>query len=172
MEAGRWFKRLIMEIHMTVNGTQVAVEAAPADTLLIILRQKLGLTGAKPGCELGDCGACSVIFNGKLARSCLLKAGQLEGAEVITIEGIHGEDGGPNDLQQAFVEFGATQCGYCTPGMIIAAEVLLRSNPQPSREEIREHLAKNLCRCTGYEQIFEAIEFTADQRNSKEKAHG
>lgn len=146
-----------MEIHMTVNGSQVAVEAAPADTLLIILRQKLGLTGTKPGCELGDCGACSVIYNGKLARSCLLKAGQLEGAEVVTIEGIYGEDGGPNDLQQAFAEFGATQCGYCTPGMILQATALLGRNPEPSAGEIADALEDNLCRCGAHRRIVLAV---------------
>ncbi len=157
-----------MNLSFTVNNAEVNLEVSPQQTLLSVLRNRLGLMGTKPGCEVGDCGACSVILDGELARACLIKANQLEGTSVTTIEGIHDEEGGPNDLQQAFIEFGATQCGYCTPGMIIAAEALLTRTLQPTRQEIRQHLEKNLCRCTGYQQIFEAVEHTAELRRNKE----
>ena len=123
--------------------------------------------GTKSGCEVGDCGACSVILDGELARACLIKAAQLDGTLVKTIEGLHNEEGGPNDMQQAFIDFGATQCGYCSPGMIVAAEVLLNKNLNPTRMEIKEYLVENLCRCTGYQQIFEAVEHTAELRKNK-----
>lgn len=157
-----------MNLSFTVNNAEVKLDVSPQQTLLSVLRNRLGLMGTKPGCEVGDCGACSVILDGELARACLIKANQLEGTSVTTIEGIHDEEGGPNDLQQAFIEFGATQCGYCTPGMIIAAEALLNRTLQPTRQEIRQHLEKNLCRCTGYQQIFEAVEHTAELRRNKE----
>lgn len=157
-----------MNLSFIVNNAEVKLEVSPHQTLLSVLRNQLGLMGTKPGCEVGDCGACSVILDGELARACLIKANQLEGTSVTTIEGIHDEEGGPNDLQQAFIEFGATQCGYCTPGMIIAAEALLNRTIQPTRQEIRQHLEKNLCRCTGYQQIFEAVEHTAELRRNKE----
>jgi len=140
-----------------LNGQPVSVEA-PADiSLLHLLRDYLGLTGSKEGCGIGECGACSVILDGRLVNSCLTLAAQAGRRSVTTIEGIRGPDGVPNDLQQAFIEYGAVQCGYCTPGMVLAGEALLAHNPSPTRSEIREAISGNLCRCTGYQQIVDAI---------------
>ena len=156
-----------MIITMTVNGDRIQQEA-PADvSLLHFLRDYLHLTGTKEGCGVGECGACSVLLDGKLVNSCLTLAAQADGREVVTIEGIHAPDGGPNDLQQAFIEYGAVQCGFCIPGMVLAGEALLRSNPRPTRAEIREGIAGNLCRCTGYQQIVDAIQATAEMRREK-----
>lgn len=153
-----------MNIELTVNGRQINAEA-PADIpLLHFLRDVLQLTGTKEGCGVGECGACSVLLDGKLVNSCLVLAAQANGRNVVTIEGIHAPDGGPNDLQQAFIEYGAVQCGFCIPGMVLAGEALLDSNPHPTRREIREGIAGNLCRCTGYQQIVDAIEATAARR--------
>ncbi len=153
-----------MWIEMTLNGKPVAVEAPPDISLLDLLRDYLNLTGTKEGCAVGECGACAVIMDGRLVNSCMVLAPQAHGSEVITIEGVHGPDGGPNDLQQNFIEYGAVQCGICIPGMIMAGEALLMHNPNPSRQEIRMGLAGNLCRCTGYQQIVDAIEATAKGR--------
>lgn len=153
-----------MNITFHLNGRQVSVEA-PADiSLLTLLRDYLGLTGTKEGCDIGECGACSVLLDGRLVNSCLVLAPQVGGRQVITIEGIRGPDGGPNDLQQAFIEYGAVQCGYCIPGMVLAGEALLARNTHPTRSQIREAIAGNLCRCTGYQQIVDAIEATAAAR--------
>jgi len=155
-----------MKIVFTLNGKPIKVEA-PADvTLLRLLRDYLGLTGPKPGCEIGECGACSVILDGRVVNACQLLAPQAIGRQVITIEGIHAPDGGPNDLQRAFLEFGAVQCGYCTPGMVVAAEAFLMRHPHPTRAEIREAISGNLCRCTGYQQIVDAIQATAARRQA------
>lgn len=153
-----------MEIRLTVNETAVAVEAPPYITLLELLRDYLDLTGTKEGCSVGECGACSVIMDGKLVNSCLVLAPQAHGSTIVTIEGIHAPDGGLNDLQENFIDYGAVQCGICIPGMIVAGEALLMKNPTPTREQIREALAGNLCRCTGYQQIVDAIEATAKGR--------
>jgi len=153
-----------MQIEFTLNHKPVAVEA-PADiTLLTLLRDYLNLTGSKEGCSVGECGACSVIMDGRLVNSCLVLAPQAGGSEIITIEGIRGPDGGPNDMQENFITYGAVQCGICIPGMVIAGEALLMQNPNPTRTEIRTALAGNLCRCTGYQQIVDAIEATAKGR--------
>jgi carbon-monoxide dehydrogenase small subunit len=156
-----------MQITFELNGRPVTCQVTSKQTLLRLLRDELRLTGAKPGCEKGDCGACSVIVDGKLEKSCLYPARNLEGKVVLTIEGIANPDGSPNDLQQAFLDHGATQCGYCTPGMILAGEALLRQNPNPTRQQIRTAIAGNLCRCTGYLQIIEAIEATAQKRQKE-----
>jgi aerobic-type carbon monoxide dehydrogenase small subunit (CoxS/CutS family) len=153
-----------MKIEFTLNGEHVSAEAPASLTLLHLLRDHFGLTGAKPGCEIGECGACSVIVDGRVVDSCLVLAPQVIGCDVLTIEGLHGDDGGPNDLQVAMVDHGAVQCGYCTPGVVMAAEALLSRNPAPTRREIREALAGNLCRCTGYKQIVDAVEATARMR--------
>lgn len=153
-------------VNFTLNGKPVTAQPKPKQTLLQFLRDELHLTGTKPGCEIGDCGACSVIIDSELKNSCIYPLKDLDGKEVISIEGIALPDGTPNDLQQAFIKHGATQCGYCTPGMVVAAEALLASTPDPSRQDIRDALKKNLCRCTGYIQIFEAIEETAEIRQS------
>jgi carbon-monoxide dehydrogenase small subunit len=153
-----------MEINFLLNGLDTKVDIPAGMTLLQLLRERLGLTGAKPGCEEGACGACSVILDGALVKSCRLPAGQVQGRSLLTIEGLRGPDGGPNDLQWAFLRHGAVQCGYCTPGMILAGEALLARNPAPGRQEIRAALAGNLCRCTGYQQIIDAIEEVAKFR--------
>lgn len=156
-----------MIITMMVNGSPIQREV-PADiSLLHFLRDHLQLTGTKEGCGVGECGACSVLLDGKLVNSCLTLAAQADGREVVTIEGIHAKDGGPNDLQQAFIKYGAVQCGFCIPGMVLAGESLLRSTPNPTRTEIREAIAGNLCRCTGYQQIVDAIQATAEMRQEK-----
>ena len=153
-----------MKIMFTLNGAPVSLEA-PADiSLLALLRDHLNLTGTKEGCGVGECGACSVFLDGRLVNSCLVLAPKVGGRQVTTIEGIRGPDGGPNDLQQAFIDCGAVQCGFCTPGMVLAGEALLATHPQPTRAQIREAIAGNLCRCTGYQQIVDAIEVTARRR--------
>ena len=166
-----------MKIEFTLNGAPVEVEAPATITLLHLLREYLGLTGTKPGCEVGECGACSVILDGRVVNSCQLLAPQVHGREVVTIEGIGAPDGGPSDLQLAFLEFGAVQCGYCTPGMVVAAEAFLARQDltgsrlrEPVRSEIREAISGNLCRCTGYQQIVDAIEATAARRQARAEA--
>ncbi|NPV56629.1 MAG: (2Fe-2S)-binding protein [Anaerolineae bacterium] len=153
-----------MLIQFTLNNQPVAVEAPSDITLLALLRDHLRLTGSKEACEVGECGACSVILDGELVNSCLVAAPQVSGRSVITIEGVRAPDGGPNDMQQNFISYGAVQCGFCIPGMIMAGEALLLKNPQPTRQQIRVALAGNLCRCTGYQQIVDAIEATAKSR--------
>lgn len=156
-----------MRTTFTLNGAPVSIEAPADSTLLTVLRDQLGLTGAKPGCEIGECGACSVLLDGRLVNSCLVLAAQVSGRRVVTIEGLRGLDGGPNDLQQAFIDYGAVQCGYCIPGMVLAGEALLAVNLQPTRGDIRRAIAGNLCRCTGYQQIVDAIQATAAERQKK-----
>ena len=153
-----------MLIEFTLNHKPVAVEAPPNITLLTLLRDYLNLTGAKEGCAVGECGACSVIMDGRLVNSCLVLAPQAGGSEIVTIEGIRGPDGGPNDMQENFITYGAVQCGICIPGMVVAGEALLMHTLNPTRPEIRTALAGNLCRCTGYQQIVDAIEATARGR--------
>lgn len=154
-----------MLIQFTLNNKPVSVEAPPDINLSTLLRDYLNLTGTKEGCEVGECGACSVILDGEQVNSCLVAAPSVAGREVVTIEGIHAEDGGPNDLQKNFISHGAVQCGFCIPGMVIAGEALLMENSQPSRKEIRMALSGNLCRCTGYQHIVDAIEATAQERS-------
>ena len=149
-----------MVISVKVNGNEYR-ENVPANmTLLQFLKGRLLLTGTKDGCGIGECGACTVIMDGKTVTSCLVLAVEADGAEIRTIEGEAG-DGRLTGLQAAFIEYGGTQCGFCTPGMIMSAQDLLERNPNPSREEITEAIAGNLCRCTGYEPIIEAVEAVA-----------
>lgn len=149
-------------VTMTVNDHQVTLEIQPDELLIDVLRDRLGLTGTKVGCNEGECGACTVIMNGQAVLSCLIPAQRASGSHITTIEGL--SDGKVlHPLQQAFVEHGAVQCGYCIPGFILSAKALLDRNPQPTREEIKESIAGNLCRCTGYVKIIEAIESTAEQ---------
>lgn len=148
---------MMRQIHLTVNGEKIYAQIEPNKTLLWFLREKLGLTGTKEGCGAGECGACTVILNGKAVNSCLVMALEAEDGEVYTIEG-EAKNGELSRLQSAFIEKNALQCGFCTPGMIMSARALLNENPNPSREEIKEALQGNLCRCTGYEPIIEAIE--------------
>ena len=143
-----------------VNGERKTVEAFPMRRLLDVLREDLGLTGTKEGCGEGECGACSVIIDEQLVNSCLVPIAQVEGARIRTIEGL-AKNGDLHPVQQAFVNFGGAQCGICTPGMIMASVDLLSRHPQPTREQIREGLSGNLCRCTGYMRIFEAVEKAA-----------
>jgi aerobic-type carbon monoxide dehydrogenase small subunit (CoxS/CutS family) len=142
------------------NGGGVEVAFAPHKTLLEVLREDMGLTGTKHGCELGECGTCAVLVDGKPVLSCLVLGLECEGRSVETVEGMAGP-AGLHPLQKAFADLGAAQCGYCTPGFLLTAKALLDDNPRPSRKEIREALAGNLCRCTGYVKIFEAVELAA-----------
>jgi carbon-monoxide dehydrogenase small subunit len=144
------------EIQFILNGRNVTVEVEPHQILVDVLRYELGLTGTKKGCDSGDCGACTVLLDGKPVNSCLVLAVEVEGARVTTIEGMRrGADLHP--IQEAFVEYGAVQCGFCTPGMILSSVALLAENPNPSHEEIKQALSGNLCRCTGYTKIFRAV---------------
>ena len=150
-------ERTEAHLRMTVNGEAVSVHCDAAKTLLEVLREDLALTGTKHGCELGECGACAVLMNGQPVLSCLVLAVECDGATVTTVEGL--ADGPAlHPLQEAFAEKGAAQCGYCTPGMLVTAKHLLDHTPQPTRDEIAHALSGNLCRCTGYQQIYEAVE--------------
>lgn len=156
-------KRLIT---LKVNGEEVTAAVEPDKTLLWLLREELNLTGTKEGCGAGECGACTVIFNGKAVNSCLVLAIEADGAEVYTIEG-EAKDGQLSELQKAFIEHNALQCGFCTPGMIMSARALLNRNPNPTEEEIKEAIEGNLCRCTGYMPIIEAIKAAAAREARK-----
>jgi len=156
-----------MIIQMTVNGELVEAAVEPNRTLLQFLREDLGLTGTKHGCGLGDCGACTVILDGKPVNSCLVLAVQARGRDVLTIEGL-AANGNLHPIQQAFVEKGAIQCGFCSPGMILSAKSLLDENPNPTEREIRTALSGNLCRCTGYQLIVEAVREAAGSLQSTE----
>ncbi len=145
-----------MMIKFTVNGETVEVDVKPYETLLDVLRNKLYITGPKEGCGNGECGACTVIYNGKPVNSCLVLAPEADGAEVLTVEGLS-KDGKLHPVQEAFIEENAFQCGFCTPGFIMSVKALLDRNPKPSRDEIVEALAGNLCRCTGYQPIIKAV---------------
>ena len=151
-----------------LNGKRVDVDAHPMKRLLDVLREDCGLTGTKEGCGEGECGTCSVLMNGKVVLSCLVPALQADGAEIVTIEGL-GTPENLHPLQRAFIEEGAIQCGFCIPGMIMASEELLAREPCPTREQIREGLSGNLCRCTGYEKIFRAVEKAAYSRTIEKK---
>ncbi len=154
-------------ISFVLNGNKMEMEIEPHWTLLHLLREELELTGTKSGCESGECGACTVIVNGKAVNACLYPAVEINGATVLTVEGLAKRTGELHPLQTAFVEQGAVQCGYCTPGMIMSAKALLDENPNPTAEEIRHALAGNMCRCTGYTQIIEAVKEAAHTTTSK-----
>ena len=150
-----------MRVALTVNGRPEEADGVwPGESLLFLLRERLALPGSKNACEQGECGSCSVYLDGSLVCSCLVLAGQAEGGEIVTVEGLAGEDE-LHPVQEAFLETGGVQCGFCTPGFIVATHDLLRRNPQPSDAEIREALAGNLCRCTGYEKILDAVRLAA-----------
>lgn len=148
-------------VRMTINGELYEVALHPFRSLLDVLREECGLTGTKKGCDVGDCGACTVIMDGKPLNACLVLGVEADGAEILTIEGLAQPDGEGgyrlHPLQESFLTHGAAQCGFCTPGMIMAAKALLDENPQPTEEEVRFAIAGNICRCTGYTKIFEAI---------------
>ncbi|MGY1712049.1 (2Fe-2S)-binding protein [Geodermatophilus sp. SYSU D00758] len=155
-----------MRVTVTVNGTErTADDVWPGESLLFLLRERLGLPGAKNACEQGECGSCTVYLDGEVVCSCLVAAGQAAGREVTTIEGLAGAgaagEAGLHPVQQAFVDAGAVQCGFCTPGLVVAAHDLLARVPEPADPEIREALAGNLCRCTGYEKILDAVRLAA-----------
>ena len=154
-----------MRVELTVNGDPYRREIEPDATLLSVLRDALGLTGTKWGCMTGDCGACTVLVDGEPVVSCLQLARQVDGTEVTTVEGL-AENGELGDLQAAFVTNGAAQCGFCTPGMLMAAEALLRRDDTPTEADIREALAGNLCRCTGYNKIVDAVREAAELRHA------
>jgi aerobic carbon-monoxide dehydrogenase small subunit len=146
--------------HLHINGSHYDVFTEPNRPLLDVVREDLGLTGSKEGCGTGDCGACTMLFDGRPVTSCLTIVGDAEGIDVTTVEGI-AKDGELHPVQKAFIEYGALQCGFCIPGMIVSAYALLESNKNPTEHEIREGIAGNLCRCTGYTKIVEAIESAA-----------
>jgi carbon-monoxide dehydrogenase small subunit len=156
---------------MQLNGEGVDVSFAPYKTLLEVLREDLGHTGTKHGCELGECGACAVILDGKPVLSCLVLAVECDGRDVQTVEGLV-MDGKLHPLQEAFADLGGSQCGYCTSGILLTAKSLLDENPHPSRDQIREALSGNLCRCTGYLQIFDAVEAAIVEIAKRDKSAG
>ncbi|MFF0726336.1 (2Fe-2S)-binding protein [Streptomyces sp. NPDC004134] len=152
-----------MRVTFTVNGReQQADDVWEGESLLYVLRERMGLPGSKNACEQGECGSCTVRLDGVPVCACLVAAGQAEGREVVTVEGLAGD--GLSAVQQAFVDAGAVQCGFCTPGLLVAADDLLEQNPSPSDADIREGLSGNLCRCTGYEKILDAVRLAAARR--------
>jgi aerobic carbon-monoxide dehydrogenase small subunit len=151
-------------VSFILNGDPVRVEIEPSLFLLQLLRDELGLTGAKEGCGRGDCGACTVLVDGKAVNSCIFPAVEIEGRRITTIEGLADKQGNLHPLQKVFVENGAIQCGYCTPGVILSAKALLDENPNPTEEEIQRGIAGNLCRCTGYLSIVRAIKAASESQ--------
>jgi len=150
------------KISFTLNGSEISIETDPARRAVDVLRQDLQLTGTKEGCGEGECGACSILVDETVKLSCLMTAAQLEGKKIVTIEGI-ARGQGLHPIQQSFIEYGAVQCGFCTPGMVIAAVAFLAANPAPTREEIRDAISGNTCRCTGYQKIVDAVEDAAEK---------
>ena len=157
-----------MRVTTTVNGTEQSVDDVwPGESLLFLLRERLGLPGSKNACEQGECGSCTVMLDGVPVCACLVAAGQAIGRDVVTVEGL-AQDGQLHRVQEAFAETGAVQCGFCTPGLVVAAADLLQRSPRPSDPEIREALAGNLCRCTGYEKILDAVRLAAERMSGAE----
>jgi aerobic-type carbon monoxide dehydrogenase small subunit (CoxS/CutS family) len=147
---------MLLTIHFKLNGNSISIATEPNRRLIDLLRDDLKLTGTKAGCGIGECGACTVLLNNKTVNSCLILAGQIDGAEILTVEGL-AQNGRLHPLQENFIKYGAVQCGFCTPGMLMSAYALLLENPEPTEAEINEAIAGNLCRCTGYKQILMAI---------------
>jgi carbon-monoxide dehydrogenase small subunit len=152
-----------MKISFTVNGAAREIDCAPDRRVVDLLREDLGLTGTKEACGAGECGACTVLVDGRTRLSCLMLAAQLQGRALTTIEGLAGADGAPHPVQQALAEAHAVQCGFCMPGMALAVTALLAENPSPTRQEIRQGISGNLCRCTGYAKIVDAVELAAEK---------
>jgi aerobic carbon-monoxide dehydrogenase small subunit len=151
-----------VRVTATVNGVQhQADDVWPGESLLFVLRERMGLPGSKNACEQGECGSCTVYLDGVPVCACLVAAGQADGREIMTVEGLAAPDGGLHPVQQAFIEAGAVQCGFCTPGLLVAAHDLLTREPSPAEADVREALAGNLCRCTGYEKILDAVRLAA-----------
>jgi aerobic carbon-monoxide dehydrogenase small subunit len=155
-------------VHFTLNGRKVAVEVGAGDTALFLIRDRLHLRGTKEGCGIGECGACTIVMGGKAVNACLLPATQLDGREVLTVEGLNPEEG-LHPLQQAFLDHHAVQCGFCTPGFLMSAHALLGKGPRPGREDVIRGISGNLCRCTGYQQILSAVLEAADRYEKEEK---
>ena len=153
---------MTMDVTLNINGSRHELSVEPTEIVVSILRDRLGLTGTHKDCSMGVCGACTVLLNGRPVSSCLLLAPQADGQEIRTVEGLE-QDGKLSPLQEAFLIFGAVQCGYCTPGFLMTATALLEANPKPNRAEVIETLKGNLCRCTGYKKIIEAVESAAGQ---------
>ena len=157
---------MLHEITLVVNGDPYTLAVKSYHTLLQVLREQLGITSPKVGCEAGECGACTVLMNGEPVNSCMILAPEADGAEILTVEALSA-DGDLHPLQSAFIEHNAVQCGFCTPGMLMSAKGLLDRNPHPSEEEIRHALVGNLCRCTGYVRIVDAIQDVAEQQSKE-----
>lgn len=153
---------------MTINQKHYTIDVQSHHTLLDVLRDQLDITGPKECCGVGECGACTILMNGKAVNACLILAVEANGSDIVTIEGLGGPDS-LSPMQQAFVDAGAVQCGFCTPGMIMAAQYLINNNPNPTEEDVRVALAGNLCRCTGYSRIFDAVLSVSKQMQSTEK---
>ena len=159
-----------MRLTCTINGEPREVDGVwEGESLLYVLRERLALPGSKNACEQGECGSCSVYLDGELVCSCLVAAGQAEGREIVTVEGLARSEDELHPIQEAFLQAGAVQCGFCTPGLIVATHDLLQRNPSPSDPEIREALAGNLCRCTGYEKIIDAVRLAAERLDAQEQ---
>ena len=154
-----------LSLEFKVNGQEHKLSVTPNKRLLDVLREDLNLIGVKEGCSVGECGACTVIMDGKIINSCMVLAGQAQNSEILTVEGLEKEEGKLHPLQQAFLDAGAVQCGFCTPGMLMSSYNLLQSNPDPDEEEIKDAITGNFCRCTGYKQIIDAIKIAAERMN-------
>lgn len=151
-----------LDVKLTVNGKEHKLKVGSQERLLDTIREQLKLTGTKEGCSVGECGACTVIVDDQAVNSCMVLTAQVDGSEIITVEGLESKSG-LHPLQKAFIEKQAVQCGFCTPGMLMSALALLNTNPEPSKEEIKTALEGNLCRCTGYQQIIDAVEMAAEE---------
>ena len=161
-----------MDIQFILNGKPVKTEIVPGRILVDLLREDLGLTGTKVGCGVGECGACTVIINGRTANSCIIPAAAVDGCEVVTIEGVSPDEDHLHPIQEAFIEAGAVQCGYCIPGMVLSAKALLDVTQHPTDDEIAEAMSGNLCRCTGYQKILEGVKLAADKLDQMERDGG
>lgn len=159
----------MQKLKCVINGRDVVVNVDPGSSLLDVLRKDLGLTGAKKGCGEGECGACTVLLNGKPVNSCIVPVMKAQGSDILTIEGL-AEAGELHPIQEAFIEAGAVQCGFCTPGVILSAKSLLEEFENPSQEDVKEALSGHLCRCTGYLQFYEALKLAAEKIAEKKKA--
>ena len=160
---------MLKNIHVTVNGRDMDLQVDVRESLLDVLRNRLHLTGTKQGCGVGECGACAVLVDGHTMDSCIYLAVWADGKDITTVEGLSAPDGSLSDIQRNYVDKGAVQCGFCTPGFVVSTTALLNKNSNPTKEEIRRGLSGNLCRCTGYQKILDAVEATVEQRRKKEK---